>query len=77
MTTTTLQKKLIQKISETNNLSILKSIENLLKDDTTIVPVKLSKVQKKIIALSEIDIQNGDVVEHTVAMKQIASKYGW
>jgi hypothetical protein len=77
MTTTTLQKKLIQKISETNNLSILKSIENLLKDDNTIVPVKLSKAQKKIMALSEVDIQNGDVIEHTVAMKQIAHKYGW
>jgi len=77
MTTATLQKKLIQKISETNNLSILKSIESLLKENNTIVPVKLSKVQKKIIALSEIDIQNGDVVEHTFAMKQIAHKYGW
>jgi hypothetical protein len=77
MTTATLQKKLIQKISETNNLSLLKSIENLLKDDNTIMPVKLSSVQKKIIELSEIDIQNGNVVQHTAAMKQIADKYGW
>jgi hypothetical protein len=73
MTTTTLQKKLIKKISETSNLSILKSIEDLLKDDD----MKLSKIQKKIIALSEIDIKNGDVVEHADAMKEIAQKYGW
>jgi cell fate (sporulation/competence/biofilm development) regulator YmcA (YheA/YmcA/DUF963 family) len=77
MTTATLQKKLIQKISETNNLSILKSIESLLKENNTVVPVKLSKIQKKIIALSEIDIKNGEVVEHADAMKEIAQKYGW
>jgi hypothetical protein len=75
MTTATLQKKLIQKISITDNLTVLKCIESLLKVDEK--PVLLTDLQKKLLTLSEIDIKNGNVVEHAVAMKQIAHKYGW
>jgi hypothetical protein len=75
MTTATLQKKLIKKISTTENFTILKSIENLLKVEEK--PKSLTDLQKKLLSLSETDIKNGNVVEHTVAMEQIAHKYGW
>lgn len=74
MTAITLQKKIIKIISEIDNIAVLKSIATILEQQNC---VTLSETQKKIIALSEIDIINGDVVEHKQAMNQIANKHGW
>lgn len=44
MTAITLQKKLMKKISETDNISTLKIIEKILQEDEK--PVKLTEFQK-------------------------------
>jgi hypothetical protein len=74
MTTISLQKRLIKRISEIENVTVLQSIENLLAQEKSIL---LTPLQKSLIALSETDINSGNILEHSVAMKQISNKYGW
>ena len=55
MTAITLQKRLIKKISEIDNIAILKSLETLIKAEET--PRKLSEFQKKLIAVGIQEIE--------------------
>ncbi len=75
MTAIDLQNELIREIPRIKNISTLESLKLIInQDETTVV---LTEFQKKLIAKSEEDIKNGNVVEHSVAMKRIAQKYGW
>lgn len=49
MTTITLQKRLIKIIFEIDNITTLKSLETLIKEEEN--PRKLSELQKKLIAV--------------------------
>jgi hypothetical protein len=75
MTTITLQKKLIKKISETDNISILKFIESLLKVDKKSAP--LTDLQKKLMNQSVEQFNNGEFIEHTQLMDKLSIKYGF
>jgi predicted transcriptional regulator len=75
MTAIDLQNELIREIPRINNISTLESLKFIINQDET--PVVLTEFQKKLIAKSEEDIKNGNVVEHSEAMKRIAQKYGW
>lgn len=75
MTAIDLQNELIREIPKIKNISTLESLKFIINQDET--PVVLTEFQKKLIAKSEEDIKNGNVVEHSVAMKRIAQKYGW
>jgi hypothetical protein len=75
MTAIDLQNELIREIPRINNIATLESLKMIINQDET--PVVLTDFQKKLIAKSEEDIKNGNVVEHSVAMKRIAQKYGW
>jgi hypothetical protein len=75
MTATALQNELIREIPRIKNISTLESLKFIIKQEEE--PVVLTDFQKKLIAKSEEDIKNGNVVEHSVAMNRIAQKYGW
>lgn len=75
MTAIELQNELIREIPKIKNISTLESLKLIINQDET--PVVLTEFQKKLIAKSEEDIKNANVVEHSVAMKRIAQKYGW
>ena len=75
MTALALKKELLLMISQIEDVTTLKSIKNLIKEERK--ASMLTELQKKTIAKSEEDISNGDVVEHKIAMKQVADKYGW
>lgn len=75
MTATVLQKKLIKKISETENMSVLKEVNAILKANE--LNPKLSQVQIKMLQIAENDIKEKNITEHGIAMKKIGDKYGW
>jgi hypothetical protein len=75
MTTATLQKKLIKKIATTDNLAVLKSIENLLKVDQK--PAPLSDLQKQLMHQSIQQFNDGEYIEHNQLMDKLAVKYGF
>ena len=74
MTAITLQKKLIQKISEIDNFSVLKSIENLIQEEET--PRKLSNLQRKLINIGIQEMKAGKGITNEVVFQELESKYG-
>jgi hypothetical protein len=75
MTAIALQQKIIKQITQIEDVTILKSVEVLLKSETK--PRKLTALQKKLIEKAEEEYKKGDVVEHNDLMTKIAAKYGW
>lgn len=74
MTAITLQKKLIQKISEINNILVLKSIENLIQEEET--PRKLSNLQRKLINIGIQEMKERKGIPNEVVFQELESKYG-
>jgi hypothetical protein len=74
MTAITLQQKLIKKIEKIDDVTILKSIDALLKAEGK--PRKLSEIQKKMIAIGIQEIKKGDGISHELFMKELEDKYG-
>ena len=74
MTANTLQKRLIKKISEIDNIAILKSLETLIKEE--VKPRKLSDFQKKLIAVGIQEIEKNKGIPNEIVMAELESKYG-
>jgi cell fate (sporulation/competence/biofilm development) regulator YmcA (YheA/YmcA/DUF963 family) len=74
MTVITLQKRLIKKISEIDNIAILKSLETLIKEEEK--PRKLSDFQKKLIAVGIQEIEKNKGFPNELVMAELESKYG-
>jgi hypothetical protein len=74
MTAITLQKRLIKKISEIDNIDILKSLETLIKAEET--PRKLSEFQKKLIAVGIQEMLENKGIPNELVMAELESKYG-
>jgi len=75
MTTIALQKRLIQKIAEIQDIDMLKHIDFFIKEQSG--QATLTPLQKKLISKSEEEYKTGNVTEHSVLMEEIAQKYGW
>jgi hypothetical protein len=75
MTAITLQQKLIKKIAEIDDVTILKSIDALLKAEAK--PRKLNELQKKLILKSLEQYNQGEIIENDALMDKLAKKYGW
>jgi hypothetical protein len=73
MTALTLQKKIIKQISKIENISILQSIENLIKEEK---PIKLSVLQKKLIAISIQEMKNGKGISNEIVLQELEAKFG-
>lgn len=69
-----LQKRLIKKISEIDNISILKSLEALIKEEEK--PRKLSELQKKLIAVGIEEIKESKGISNDLVLNELESKYG-
>lgn len=74
MTAITLQKRLIKKISEIDNIATLKSLETLIKEDEK--PRKLSELQKNLIAIGIQEIKENKGISNELVMDELESKYG-
>ncbi len=74
MTSITLQKKLIQKISEIDNFFVLKSIENLIEQEAK--PKKLSDLQRKLITIGIQEMKDGKGISNEVVFQELEAKYG-
>jgi|LakMenE22Apr09ns_1017241.scaffolds.fasta_scaffold17484_1 hypothetical protein len=74
MTAITLQKRLIKKISEIDNIAILKSLETLIKEEEK--PRKLSELQKKLISVGIEEIKENKGISNELVMTELESKYG-
>ena len=75
MTAITLQKRLIKKISEIDNIAVLKSLETLIKEEEK--PRKLSELQKKLITIGIQEIKGGKGVSDELVMNELELKYGF
>lgn len=75
MTAITLQKRLIKKISEIDNIAILKSLETLIKEEEK--PKKLSELQIKLIAIGIKEIKEGKGISNEKVMNELELKYGF
>jgi L-fucose isomerase-like protein len=74
MTAITLQKRLIKKISEIDNIAILKSLETLIKKEEK--PRKLSELQKKLIAVGIEEIKKNKGISNELVMNELEAKFG-
>jgi Zn-dependent M32 family carboxypeptidase len=74
MTAITLQKRLIKKISEIDNIAILKSLEMLIKEEEK--PRKLSEFQKKLITVGIQEIEENKGIPNELVIAELESKYG-
>ena len=74
MTAITLQKRLIKKISEIDNIAILKSLETLIEEEK---PKKLSELQIKLIAIGIKEIKEGKGISYENVMNELELKYGF
>ena len=74
MTAINLQKRLIKKISEIDNISILKSLETLIKEEEKLR--KLSELQKKLIADGIEEINENKGVSNELVMTELETRYG-
>ena len=74
MTAITLQKRLIKKISEIDNIAILKSLETLINEEEK--PRKLSELQKKLIATGIQEIKENKGISNELVMNELELKYG-
>jgi cell fate (sporulation/competence/biofilm development) regulator YmcA (YheA/YmcA/DUF963 family) len=74
MTAINLQKRLSKKISEIDNISILKSLETLIKEEEKLR--KLSELQKKLIADGIEEINENKGVSNELVMTELETRYG-
>lgn len=74
MTAITLQKRLIKKISEIDNIAILKSLETLIKEEEK--PRKISEFQQKLIKVGIAEIKENKGISNELVMAELESKYG-
>jgi hypothetical protein len=73
MTAITLQQKLIKKIAQIEDVTILKSVEMLLKAETK--PRKLSDLQRKLIEKGIQEMKEGKGKPNEILMKELDKKY--
>jgi hypothetical protein len=74
MTAITLQKRLIKKISEIDNIAILKSLETLIKEEEK--PRKISEFQKQLITVGIAEIKENKGISNELVMAELEAKYG-